>query len=70
MSRNYIVHYESGATRPCNPRPRWLINYFQVGLHILWNMWILAWMGFNLQINIFWSSMDMAPMWPLMSCNI
>lgn len=70
MSRNYIVHYESGATRPCNPRPKWLINYFQVGLHILWNMWILAWMGFNLQINIFWSSMDMAPMWPLMSCNI
>ncbi len=22
MSRNYIVHCESGATRPCNPRPR------------------------------------------------
>jgi len=22
MSRNYIVHWESGATRPCNPRPR------------------------------------------------
>jgi hypothetical protein len=22
MSRNYIVHCESGAMRPCNPRPR------------------------------------------------
>jgi len=70
MSRNYIVHWESGATRPCNPRPRWLISYFKVGLHILWNMWVLAWMEFNLQINIFWSSMDMVPMWPLMLGNI